>query len=126
MKKVFFILFFATLLYGCGGGDSKSTTNTTSESSQPMADNDESADKPAYDPKRGEGKFTAENLPVGSAVDQTMASQGEKIQGVKCSSCHKLSNEKLVGPGWKGVTERRKPEWIMNFMKRKPCLSFAW
>jgi hypothetical protein len=21
-----------------------------------------------------------------------------------------------VGPGWKGVTERRKPEWIMNMI----------
>lgn len=21
----------------------------------------------------------------------------------------------MVGPGWKGVTERRTPEWIMNF-----------
>ncbi len=21
----------------------------------------------------------------------------------------------MVGPGWKGVTDRRTPEWIMNF-----------
>ena len=26
------------------------------------------------------------------------------------------SSEKLVGPGWEGVTKRRKPEWIMNFI----------
>ena len=45
-----------------------------------------------------------------------MASGGEKIYGVKCSACHKLTEEKLVGPGWKGVTERFKPEWIMNFV----------
>jgi hypothetical protein len=30
-------------------------------------------------------------------------------------SCHKLTDERLVGPGWKGVTQRRTPEWIMNF-----------
>ena len=24
--------------------------------------------------------------------------------------------EKLVGPGWKGVTTRFRPEWIMNFI----------
>lgn len=35
---------------------------------------------------------------------------------MKCASCHKLTNEKLVGPGWKGVTDRRQPEWIMNFV----------
>jgi hypothetical protein len=22
----------------------------------------------------------------------------------------------LVGPGWKGVTQRHKPEWILNFV----------
>jgi len=37
------------------------------------------------------------------------------VAGVKCMSCHKLTDERLVGPGWKGVTERRTPEWIMNF-----------
>ena len=31
-------------------------------------------------------------------------------------SCHKLSDERLVGPGWKGVTERQTPHWIMNFI----------
>lgn len=33
----------------------------------------------------------------------------EVIQSVKCSSCHKLTDERLVGPGWKGVTNRQKP-----------------
>jgi cytochrome c551/c552 len=38
------------------------------------------------------------------------------VYDVKCASCHKLSDEKLVGPGWKNVTDRRTPEWIMNFV----------
>ena len=50
------------------------------------------------------------------ALDQAMATKGEEVAGVKCTSCHKTTDEKLVGPGWKGVTERRKPEWIMNFI----------
>ncbi|MEO6406500.1 MAG: cytochrome c, partial [Ferruginibacter sp.] len=29
---------------------------------------------------------------------------------------HKLTDEKLVGPGWKGVTARHEPVWIMNFI----------
>lgn len=45
-----------------------------------------------------------------------MASEGEKLAEVKCISCHKPTDEKLVGPGWKGVTERRTPHWIMNFI----------
>ncbi len=45
-----------------------------------------------------------------------MVDAGQKIYDLKCSSCHHLDNTKLVGPGWKGVTQRRKPEWIMNFV----------
>ena len=69
---------------------------------------------PSYDPNRGEGKFT--KVEVGPGLDAAMAETGNKIYGVKCSSCHKLSEEKLVGPGWKGVTDRYRPEWIMNFI----------
>ena len=43
-------------------------------------------------------------------------SEGKNIYDVKCQACHKLTNEKLVGPGWKGVTQRRKPEWIINMI----------
>jgi cytochrome c551/c552 len=53
---------------------------------------------------------------LGATVDQTLATEGEKVAGVKCTSCHKPTDEKLVGPGWKGVTSRHKPEWIMNFI----------
>jgi cytochrome c551/c552 len=45
-----------------------------------------------------------------------MAEKGDKLYELKCSSCHKLTDERLVGPGWHGVTSRHKPAWIMNFM----------
>ena len=45
-----------------------------------------------------------------------MAAKGEAISGTKCTSCHKLTDEKLVGPGWKGVTTRKTAHWIMNFI----------
>ncbi|HOB25476.1 MAG TPA: cytochrome c, partial [Kaistella sp.] len=68
-----------------------------------------------YDPHRGEGKFTAENVTV-KGLDAAMATKGKSISETKCFSCHKMSDERLVGPGWKGVTERRQPAWIMNFI----------
>ena len=71
-------------------------------------------DPSSYDPKRGEGKF--DKVELGATLDQAMATEGENVSGVKCSSCHKSTDEKLVGPGWKGVTTRRAPEWIMNFI----------
>ncbi len=63
---------------------------------------------------RGVGKFT--KVDVGTTLDAAMANLGNKVYDVKCGSCHKLTDEKLVGPGWKGVTSRRAPEWIMNFV----------
>lgn len=111
MKKVLFMLSAAAVLYSCGGGG----TTKTSNEPQSSAENTMAA-APDYDPNRGEGKFTAENVAIGTSLDVEMANEGNKTQEVKCSSCHKLTDEKLVGPGWKGVSERRKPEWIMNFI----------
>lgn len=62
----------------------------------------------------GKGKFT--NVTLTHPLDQKMIAGGKSIYDVKCGSCHKLTGEKLVGPGWKGVTDRRRPEWIMNFV----------
>lgn len=41
---------------------------------------------------------------------------GKGIYEMKCLSCHKLTSDKLVGPGWAGVTKRRQPVWIMNMI----------
>ena len=115
MRKLPLFLFIVgatVLINSCGGGKNNSSTEpATVEQSKSTDGGTES-----YDPKRGEGKFNADNITLGSAIDGKMASFGEAVAGTKCTSCHKLSEEKLVGPGWKGVTERRKPEWIMNFI----------
>lgn len=93
----------------CGGnsGDKKPTTGTSSGETKTGNGN------PSYDPNRGEGKFT--KVEVSPTLDVAKADAGEKVYSVKCGSCHKLSEEKLVGPGWKGVTSRNTAEWIMNF-----------
>jgi mono/diheme cytochrome c family protein len=48
-------------------------------------------------------------------VDTALASHGREIFDTKCAVCHKFE-ERYVGPALAGVTERRKPEWIMNMM----------
>ena len=105
MKKLIFLAGMAMLIYACSGSDS-----SKKEGGAQTTENG----NPSYDPNRGEGKFT--NVNVGATLDKTMADAGQKVYEVKCSSCHKLTEEKLVGPGWKGVTSRHKPEWIMNFV----------
>lgn len=64
--------------------------------------------------EKGIGPF--KDVKLTSPLDQEMATQGLFIYKTKCITCHKLTGEKLVGPGWKGISERRAPEWIMNFI----------
>jgi len=49
------------------------------------------------------------------ALDAAMAKEGEDIFAKNCTACHKI-DAKFVGPALAGVTERRKPEWIMNMI----------
>ncbi len=49
-------------------------------------------------------------------LDQNMVKEGLVTYDLKCSSCHRLDGTRLVGPSWKGVTERREPVWIMNMI----------
>jgi cytochrome c551/c552 len=109
MKKTLILFSFIGFVYACG--NQSSTENTGSDASTTTkTDNG----NPPYDPERGAGKFT--NVDVKPELDKVMAEAGLKVYDVKCGSCHKLTDEKLVGPGWKGVTSRHKPEWIMNFV----------
>lgn len=103
-------LAIATFIVSCGGGSENKTTDANKDQAESMLE--EPAD---YDPKRGEGKYDESNVTLGP-LNATMATNGEAIAGTKCISCHKLTDERLVGPGWKGVTERRTAHWLMNFI----------
>ncbi|GAA4334580.1 cytochrome c [Flaviaesturariibacter amylovorans] len=118
MKKIFFALIGGSclLIAACGsgsdnGGDANSavTTNTTTTADA----GNSGGTAAASDPKKGIGPVS--EVKLNSPLNQSMVANGKQVYDVKCASCHKLTGEKLVGPGWKGVTERRTPEWIMNF-----------
>ena len=108
MKKFLITACILLLLYACSdsGKTDNTTTNTTAEKTEPAA-------APAESSEKGIGKFT--DVKLDPTLNQEMATKGQNVYDVKCSACHKLTEEKLVGPGWKGVTSRHKPEWIMNF-----------
>ena len=53
---------------------------------------------------------------LNTPLNQEWVAAGKGIYEVKCQSCHKLSAERLVGPGWQGITNRREPHWIMNMI----------
>jgi cytochrome c2 len=109
MKKIFLICAVMAFLFACSnsGSDSKPASETpATEKTEPAAPADAKSDK-------GIGKF--QDVKVDPKLDAAMASKGQVVFDVKCAACHKLTDEKLVGPGWKGVTTRHTPEWIMNF-----------
>lgn len=122
MKKIilFLSLVFslAILAISCGGSGDKTANNNSSEPAEATTDTGSgtasASENPPYDPKRGEGKF--HDVKLSDKLDKKEADAGDKIYELKCRSCHKLSDERLVGPGWKGVTSRHSPDWILNFV----------
>lgn len=56
------------------------------------------------------------NVELKNPLDQAWVAAGKTIYEQKCFPCHKLTGDKLVGPGWAGVTKRRTPVWIMNMV----------
>ena len=109
MKRILILSIVCAMLAACGGGN-KGAENSAAPGNSSAA----SGENPSYDPNRGSGKFT--HVDVAPALNEAMADNGKKVFDVKCSACHKLTEEKLVGPGWKGVTNRHAAEWIMNFV----------
>jgi hypothetical protein len=104
------LIVLSMVLSGCGG------------SGTPQGEKDQATDEgvvekvidtKAHSDSRGVGRFT--DVKVG-ASDAAIAAKGEPIFTTKCATCHLLTDMKKVGPGLKGVTERRTPEWIMNMI----------
>lgn len=56
------------------------------------------------------------SIELTNPLNKDWVSTGKSIYDTKCLACHKLTDEKLVGPGWAGVTKRREPVWIMNMI----------
>ena len=61
-------------------------------------------------------EIKAEDVQLTNPLNPEWVSEGKAIYELKCQACHKLTDQKVVGPGWKDVTKRRKPEWIMNMI----------
>jgi mono/diheme cytochrome c family protein len=50
-----------------------------------------------------------------SDIDNALANKGKEKFETMCTACHKIE-ARHIGPALHGVTERRKPEWIMNMI----------
>ncbi|MBS1668682.1 MAG: cytochrome c [Bacteroidetes bacterium] len=120
MKQSF--LFFIVAGIGLMAAQCTSNPSNSNKDSTAKITNDSAAVKGKTDTvvemsginSKGIGRF--KDIQLSHPVNEKMAAAGQAIYGSKCFACHKLTNELLVGPGWKGVTDRRTPEWIMNWI----------
>lgn len=103
MKKTIILLSFICAIWSCGN---KSTDNS--------ADSGIKMEKPKANDGKGIGEITSVKL--NNPLNEAMVTKGEAIYNMKCAACHKLGANRVVGPGFMGITERRKPEWIMNMI----------
>lgn len=95
------------VFFSCSGGSEGSNSNDAS--------NDGATTESSYDETVGLGKFSHDNVELGE-LNPELASKGKAISDSKCASCHKMTDERLVGPGWAGITKKHKPAWILNFI----------
>ena len=107
MNKNFIIPLTACVLmsFSCG---SKEEAAATAESSPTPAELLEG--KPEV---HGSEIKTVE---LTNPLNQEWVTNGKATYEMKCLACHKLTDVRVVGPGWLGVTKRREPAWIMNMI----------
>lgn len=86
------------LMTGCSGNENTGDSGAAPESM-------------VKDDGQGVGRF--KNVQLG-AFDAALATSGKTVFEAKCVACHRVTDQKIVGPGLKGVTQRRSPAWILN------------
>jgi cytochrome c len=94
------------LTWACSGGEQSATTSETKKGTK--------KETPAANDGKGVGEV--KSVELNDPLDTEMIARGQGIYDMKCSACHKASGQRVVGPGFLGVTDRRKPEWIMNMV----------
>lgn len=97
------------VLAACGGG------NEEKKSGEPLPSSygEPKESTPAADPK---GIGEVKEVTLTDPLNAEMINKGKAIYEMKCSACHKLTDQRVVGPGWAGITNKRRPEWIMNMI----------
>ena len=108
MKKLFPLVVVLAILASCGPekpkGEDTSDDYSASATEVPQKE----------DNGKGIGQVT--EVKLNTPLEQERIGRGQAIYEMKCQACHKLNDQRVVGPGWQGVTKRRQPEWIMNMV----------
>ena len=101
-NKILGLITLTLMIWSCGGAEQR-------------AESPETSDSVLLKQEEVHGTEVKE-VALSTPLDQAMVKEGQGIYDMKCASCHKLTEERLVGPGWGGVSKKRKPEWILNMI----------
>ena len=104
-------LLMGAFIFACTTGNNETKTEGTQEQESPEMTKEERKEEFG-----GKGIGVVKDVPLEETIDQEMVEKGKAIYEMKCASCHKLNDERVVGPGFSGITNRRTPEWIMNMI----------
>jgi mono/diheme cytochrome c family protein len=106
MKKFFSLLVISALFTACAPDKPSEEASGSAKDENPVAAN--------ANPAKGLGQV--QNVTLDTPLEQDRVKRGLAIFEMKCSACHKLNDQRVVGPGWAGITKKREPEWIMNMI----------
>ncbi len=112
MKKLICSLALSTILFSCAPDKPKADGNKSDQEKTENAIVE--ANEQTTDLTKGLGQI--KNVTLHTPIEQDRVGRGKAIYEMKCQACHRIDATRVVGPGWKDVTIRRKPEWIMNMV----------
>lgn len=106
-KLLFTTAFMVGILFflGCNNNE-PSKTETPAKSEESVK---EQAESHGSEVKPGDVTLT-------TPLNKEWITAGKSMYEAKCQACHKLTDERIVGPGWTGITKKREPHWIMNMI----------
>ena len=104
----------SAIFFSCAPDKPKEKTNGEDDSSEAM--HGDGSDAVASNASEGKGIGGVNEVTLHTPLEQERIGRGKAIYEMKCQACHRLDDQRVVGPGWKDVTTRRKPEWIMNMI----------
>lgn len=110
MKKLFLFLIAGMVsISSCAPGKPKETEDYGDAAKETTTETLKSENN-----GKGIGQIT--EVKLNTPLEPERIGRGKAIFEMKCSACHRLDGQRVVGPGWQGITQRRKPEWIMNMI----------
>ena len=114
MRKLRTLLTLSALVVSCGEKkEEKKEGFEMNRTKKEVKAADTSVEVPVDMDNKGVGPITS--FIFADEIDADMAAAGQAKYQAICTACH-MAEQRMIGPAFKGVYERRSPEWGMNMI----------